>query len=163
MRRSPIEMAMVGLLVVVLAAIALPNFVDFRSEAKDAQARKSIRILRAALASATSAIQLKGDPHTLAPRYPSVNELRSNEFESLHPQLVGTNLLDPSTGIPPNPWSREGDDPKTLHDCSGLERGAVLTEEARQNFGWCYNPESGEVWANSTRNGASAGSTENTF
>ena len=57
-----IELVMVILLLAILAAIAIPNFIDFRTDAKNSATSGAIGALRAAIVVATSAIDLKEDP-----------------------------------------------------------------------------------------------------
>jgi len=152
-----IEIVMVILLVGILAAVAIPQFVDFRKEAKDAAMEGGLGSLRAGLAIATSSIALKEDPSKAPPAYPTLTELQGNAFlAASHPILSGKAIADPSQGIPPNPWSKTN----SIFDCTGLAKGTLLAVPDNDS-GWCYNPTNGQVWANSDLNGGPK--TENNY
>lgn len=155
-----IEIVMVILLVAILAAVAIPQFVDFRKEAKDSATTGSLGALRGAISIAVSAIALKENPATNPPAYPTLAELQANAFiaaaPNLHPVLAGKAIADPSQGVPPNAWTSTS----TVQNCTGLAKGTLLAAPNNDN-GWCYNATNGQLWANSDLNGGPT--TENNF
>lgn len=164
-----IELVMVILLLAILAAVAIPNFIDFRSDARNAATNGGLGAFRTAIAVATSAIALREDPTIgTLPKYPNISEMWANAFLSVspnsHPVLAAanTNIMDPAEGFPPNPWTVSGSPPNTynsIFDCTGLSKGQILT--ASPNEGWCYASPTGYFWANSDVNKAAV--TENEF
>ncbi len=160
-----IELVMVILLLAILAAIAVPNFIDFRSDAKNGATHKGLGVLRAGITVASAAIALKEDPTLPSPKYPLLEEVKKNVFGSAHPNLNGTAIFDPATGIPRNPWTlptlptAEG---SQVFAC-GSEKAQILTTPGQESRGWCYNETTGEIWANSALNRAGKGSTENFY
>lgn len=161
-----IELVMVILLLAILAAVAIPNFIDFRSDAKNAATHGGVGAFRSAIAIATAAIALREDP-TLGnlPKYPSITEMWGNQFlaasPSSHPVLAGTNIMDPAQGYPKNPWTLSTVplvDFNSIYDCSAVtpKAAGVVTSGSDQR-GWCYSGGvTGEFWANSNLNGCPA-------
>lgn len=160
-----IELVMVILLVGILAAVAIPEFVDFRTDAKNAATQGALGGMRAAVAVARAAIALRED--ATAPQYPVITEMQGNAFNASHPVLLAasTTILDKSAGIPKNPWTLStlpAAHFNSIADCTGISQAALLGTPA-DDRGWCYNPTNGNVWANSHKNKAAAAATENTF
>ena len=157
-----IELVMVILLLSILAAVAIPNFIDFRTEAKNAATHGAVGAMRSAIAVATAAIALKEDVSLNTPKYPTLLEFQTNSFNGSHPVLsalstVNRKILDDAAGIPRNPWSLSTvplSQINTVWDCGTLTKTFVRSTADEQNFGWCYNQTTGQVWANSKRNQA---------
>jgi MSHA pilin protein MshA len=159
-----IELVMVILLIGILAAVAIPEFVDFRTDAKNAATQGALGGMRAAVAVGRAAIALRED--TTAPAYPVITEMRTNAYNASHPVLLAaaTTIMDKSAGIPKNPWTLStlpAAHYSSIADCTGLAQGVVLDTPA-DDRGWCYNPTDGTVWANSHKN-KGVDATENTF
>lgn len=162
-----IELVMVILLISVLAAVALPNFFDFRTDARNAATNGALGGLRSAVAIVRAAIALRESSAT-ASAYPSVAEMNGNALTTAatHPVLNGTPIMDISAGIPQNPWTLSTVPTvswSTIWDCSALAKGLLDSTSGHINVGWCYNATNGQLWANSAKNGGAAGSTENAF
>ena len=161
---------MVILLLAILAAIAIPNFIDFRSDAKNGATYGALGELRAALAIATAAIQLREDPTIPTPKYPTWLEASQNRYNGSHPVLTGTDIMDYANGTPKNPWSLStmlNAFHSTIIDClSGALSNSKSNVNSSTGFdyrGWCYRQTSGEIWANSNLNGGGANKTENAY
>jgi len=163
-----IELVMVILLLGILAAIAIPNFIDFRTDAKNAAVQGGLGTLRAGIAIAVAAIQLREDPTTNPLKYPSWAEMAANKYLAVdHPVLFsqGEFILDSGSGIPKNPWTLStlpAADFTSIADCTGLTKSDVLDTPA-DDRGWCYNPTNGNIWANSHKNLSLTAQTENSF
>lgn len=160
-----IELVMVILLLSILAAIAIPNFIDFRTDAKNASALGAIGAFRSALAIATASIQLKEDPTIPTPKYPTLDEMQKNSFTSSHPILSGTFIMDPATGIPKNPWSLStlnATNMSSIVACGGVKPNIGSTTGLDYR-GWCYRETAGEIWANSNLNQQAVTKTENYY
>lgn len=162
-----IELVMVILLLAILAAIAIPNFIDFRTEAKNAATHGGLGAIRAAVAVATAAIALKEDPANLTPKYPTATEMQANAYDASHPVLsalssVNRKILDDAEGIPRNPWTLQTvpiAQQASIWDCTTLNTKSFLRSAADESdFGWCYNTTTGQIWANSDKNAATAAS-----
>jgi len=155
-----IELVMVMLLLAILAAVAIPNFIDFRTEAKNSATHGALGALRSAIAVATAAIVLKEDVANTTPKYPTILEMQANSFNSSHPILsaystVNRKILDDAEGVPRNPWSLSTIPItliNTIWDCGSITKTYVRSTAAEQNFGWCYNENTGQIWANTKRN-----------
>lgn len=156
---------MVILLLAILAAIAIPNFIDFRTDAKNATTYGALGSLRAAIAIGMASIQLKEDPTIPSPKYPTILEMQANRFDVSHPNLSATAIQDPAQGIPANPWSISTLAPQfknSFQPCT-IAKSIVLSVSGEDKRGWCYRETAGEVWANSDLNGGGVGKTENTY
>lgn len=165
-----IELVMVILLLSILAAVAIPNFQDMRTEARDAAVKAALGGVRSAVAVARATIALKEDVGT--PAYPTLLELQSNIYLGSHPILsaiattANKRVMDGASGIPVNPWSMTTiplTQQSSVIDCSTLAKGNIRSATGITEFGWCYNQTSGEFWANSDRNAATAGNRECNF
>lgn len=160
-----IELVMVILLLSILAAIAIPNFIDFRTDAKNAATQGAIGAFRSAISIATASIQLKEDPTIPTPKYPTLDEMQKNSFTSSHPVLSGTWIMDPAIGIPKNPWSLSTlntTNMSSILNCGGSKPNVGSTSGLDYR-GWCYKETSGEIWANSNLNQQSVNKTENYY
>lgn len=156
---------MVILLVSILAAMAIPEFVDMRRDARNSATQGALGGLRSALSIARAAIALRED--TTAPSYPVVTELRTNAYNASHPILLASSsvIMGRTAGIPKNPWTLSTLPVahfSSIADCTGITQGVQLATPA-DDRGWCYNPTNGQIWANSNENGVAAGATENTY
>ena len=159
-----IELVMVILLLSILAAIAIPNFIDFRTDAKNATTYGALGAIRSAIAISLASIQVKEDPTVPSPKYPTLLEMEANAFTSSHPNLSNTAILDPTSGVPANPWTvSTALTPyrNSIIDC-GTSKPAITAANADASHGWCYKETSGEIWANSNLNGGGT-KTENTY
>ncbi len=160
-----VELVMVILLLSILAAVAIPNFIDFRTDAKNASAQGSVGALRSAISISLAAIQLKEDPTVPTPKYPTILEMASNAFTLSHPVLSGTFIMSPSSGIPKNPWSLSTVAPlfqTSVLNCN-VTKTLIFSTTALDFRGWCYRETTGEIWANSNLNSGTANKTENAY
>jgi len=156
-----IELIMVVGLLVILAAIAIPNFIDFRKDAKNSTTQAALGTLRSAVVIASASIQLKEDPSKPTSKFPTFEEMKANSFSDAHPVLKGNIIVEGPNGIPKNPWTQAtlpASQANKIFNCPGPKGTPHPTET---NQGWCYLESTGEVWANSNLNGDS--SAENTF
>ncbi len=148
-----IELIMVVGLLVILAAIAIPNFIDFRKEAKNSSTQAALGVLRSAVVIAAASIQLKEDPSNPTPKFPTFEEMQKNSFLDAHPVLKGNKIIEGANGVPKNPWTQAT--LPTIHFNKILNcpapKGSTHPIETHQ--GWCYLESTGEIWANSYLNG----------
>lgn len=159
-----IELVMVILLLAILAAIAIPNFIDFRTEAKNAATHGALGAMRAAVAVATAAIALKEDPAGATPKYPTILEMQGNTYTGSHPVLnalssVNKKILDDADGVPRNPWTLSTvplSQANSIWDCAAMTKTFLRSATDETDLGWCYNGATGQVWPNSDKNGATA-------
>jgi len=165
-----IELVMVVMLLALLAAVAIPNFQDLRTDARNAAVKGALGGIRTAVAIARATIALKED--VAAPAYPTVLEMQANVFLGSHPVLsaIATTatkrIVDGGSGMPANPWSLTTvplTQQASIFNCATLAKSIVRSLAGQTDFGWCYNQTTGEFWANSDRNSGTAGSRENNF
>ena len=112
----------------ILAAVVMPVYLDYKSDAKKAACKGSLGAMRAAIFNyhAWKATNSGGG----RAMYPSIAQLGT----------VGTVLQDT---MPDNPYDTDGTR-NNIVDGTGVEKGAVTGAPG----GWCYNPSNGQIWAN---------------
>ncbi len=150
---------MVILLVAILSAVAIPQFINFQVEAKDAATSSSIGALRVGIVNQAAQMALRCA--AVAGAWPTALSLAANNITSgagatctvaqvpvsAERQFVGTPTL------PGNPWGATKS--SAVVDCTagnciqndGLACGGAAYNAASD--GWCYNPANGQIWANS--------------
>ena len=128
-----IELIIVLVLIGILAAVAIPRFVDLTSEAEEASLRGTLGNVRSAV-TIFRAEQLATNPGGTG--WPTVVQMTT----------LGSVLTNP---MPPNPRKTGGTaDPDGVRDGTGDAMGDVSGDE-----GWAYDPTSGNFWANSSTDG----------
>ncbi len=163
-----VEILMVLLLVGILAAVAVTQFSNYTTEAKNAALKSDLQIMRQAIATQFSQMRLRcGVTSSI---YPPVDTLTANDITggatppctAAQVTLV-TDRRFTASGMPPNPWGpaqsttvtaclTTGCTTKATLNCAGSARSAA-------DDGWCYNVSTGDIWANSARNDGGAGTT----
>lgn len=143
-----IEIVIVIMLLGIIAIVAIPQFIDMRTEARDEASKAAVAAFRSSVSIVVGAIAVKENPN-LSPRvYPTYTEFNGNQLLAAapgnHAKLAGTAILDKASGFPINPWTTTA----TIHDCDGEAKGTLL-DAPNADDGWCYNMTTGEVWANS--------------
>lgn len=79
-----IKPVVVILQVGILAGIVIPNFIDFRTDAKNAATLEALGITRSTVTIGVSAIPLQEDPTNKTPTYPTSLEMQGNAFDGSH-------------------------------------------------------------------------------
>jgi prepilin-type N-terminal cleavage/methylation domain-containing protein len=143
-----VEIVVVLILIGILATVAVPQFFDARATARDEVTKGTLGGLRSGINVMTAMIALHEVPAAVPAEYPTFAEMSGNlvlaAAPANHAKLAGRAIMDKSQGIPPNPWSNSAE----VYDCTGMAKGALLVAPDNDK-GWCYNPTTGEVWANS--------------
>ncbi|MFO0972970.1 MAG: prepilin-type N-terminal cleavage/methylation domain-containing protein [Phycisphaerae bacterium] len=130
-----IELVTVIVILGILAAVALPAYLDYRTDAKKAACKGALGALRAGVANFYAHSVTETGGGTLA--YPTAAQLAA----------VGTVMVD---GVPENPF--DTDSTKNNVVTSTSTKGTV----SGSSGGWCYNETNGQVWANTNVNGENA-------
>lgn len=128
-----VELVVVIIVLGILAAVAVPKFMDFTTDARDAAFRSSVNSVRSAVANYYAYAATPSGGGTA--KYPSLKELTTEG-------VVMTGV------IPDNPYST-GDDKNKVR--AGKTKGTTVTKGTKG--GWCYKASSGEFWAD-TNSGA---------
>lgn len=153
-----VEILMVLVLISVLAAVAVNAFINFRTEARDAALQANLAALRAGINAQYAQMQLRCD--TAPGVFPATADLIANDITNggstctVGMVTIASERNFVQGGIPNNPW----DSPltNTITDCS-TAGGAACTRgdatfcdgTATATEAWCYNPNTGEIWADS--------------
>lgn len=128
-----VELVVVIIVLGILAAVAIPKFVDFTADAKDSAMKGSLGGVRSAISSSYAYSATPSGGGVIA--YPTLVELTTN----------GTVMAQ---GIPDNPYST-GTSKNTV--VAGTTKGTAVTSGT--TGGWCYKVATGEFWAD-TASGA---------
>lgn len=151
---------MVILLVSILAAVSLPQFINYGTEAKDAATKSALGSLRTAINNQYLNMTLRcGTSGT----YPTLAQLNANDITTggtpcttaMIPTATNRQFVMGGT-LPDNPWGG-GATKNVAVACSGAGTGCNQTDATNcagnaytaADTGWCYNPATGKIWANS--------------
>jgi prepilin-type N-terminal cleavage/methylation domain-containing protein len=169
-----IELLMVILLIAILAAVAIPQFIDFRTEARNAAANNALATIRTGIALQYGNMRARCDtaaPFVTAGAWPTVAQINANDITTGNDPCTAAEITTAAErafvagpNLPENPWSVAPGTAaaRTVTACAGLGcdpvannvdcAGAAWDDNA--NNGWCYNVATGRVWANTSRNPA---------
>jgi len=125
-----IELVIIIVILGILAAVAIPKYTDFSSEAKEAAARGSLGAFRSGISIWYANQAVKNG----SPDWPPAESLR----------VVGV-VMDQS--IPRNPYQEDNLAPDSI--VTGTIKGTVVGNRG----GWVYNDSTGEIWMNTNING----------
>jgi prepilin-type N-terminal cleavage/methylation domain-containing protein len=158
-----IEILMVVMLVSILAAVSIPQFIDFRVDAKDAAAQSALGSLRTALTNQYAQIAVRCG----AAAWPTAVQLNANDVTSgagapcttTQITVVANRAFMGTSQLPDNPWSGSAvtaANKRNVATCAGTGCNSPPTVNCAGNAysatadgGWCYNPANGKIWANS--------------
>ena len=121
-----IELVIIIVILGILAAVAVPKYQDWSSNAKEAACRGALGGLRSGIAIFYANAALAG---TAA--YPAVSDMNT----------VGTVM---SGSNPKNPYVASTSAPDSF--VTGVTAGTVVGVRG----GWAYKPTTGEIWSNVT-------------
>ncbi|MBX3395187.1 MAG: prepilin-type N-terminal cleavage/methylation domain-containing protein [Phycisphaerae bacterium] len=123
-----IELVTVIVIIGILSVVAVPMFLDYKIDAMKSTCKGAVGAMRAGIANfrAWSTTDAGG----AVARFPTITEL----------ETAGTILRD---GVPDNPFDG-GATKNNVVDATGETSGTIVGSDG----GWCYNPDTGEVWAN---------------
>ncbi len=158
-----IEILMVVLLVGILSAVAIPQFISFQTEARNAATSGNLGAMRSAIA--IQYAQMLTRCGTAPGVYPDVASINANDIADGNStctspaQVPATDVGFISGGIPANPWGGVAT-VITCVNCDPLDDdpATITTACDGVNFtgGWCYDSSNGRIWADSALNGAAA-------
>ncbi len=127
-----IELVTVIVILGILSAVALPVYLDYRTDAKTAACKGALGGVRAAIANyyAKSATESGGG----VLKYPALTDLST----------IGNVMIDT---LPDNPF--DTDSTKNNVAASSAAKGTVSGSAG----GWLYNSANGQFWANTNTSG----------
>lgn len=121
-----IELVTVIVILGILSAVALPIYLDYRTDARVAACKGSLGGIRAGIANYYAFSATTAGGGTLA--FPTLVQLTA----------VGTVMSDT---IPDNPYDTDGTP-------NNVEASAAAKGTVGSNGGWAYNDANGQFWAN---------------
>lgn len=121
-----IELVTVIVILGILSAVALPIYLDYRTDARAAACKGILGGVRAGIANAYAYSATTAGGGVLA--YPTLVELTT----------VGTVMQD---DMPDNPYDTDGTP-------NNVEASAAAKGTVGANGGWAYNVANGQFWAN---------------
>ena len=203
-----IEMLIVILITAIMAAVAIPQFMDYRREARDAKTNMYLGAIREGINMQYAQMKARCYSNTgeaFEQPYPLAADIEANDVTTTG-QATSANdadgcdqadIVDPrerrfvaSDNLPGNPWSRgtaaqDGNgaasgtaqpmkENATVTSCTpattqlakdgGCARDCTPCDNtANYTGGWCYNPATGEIWADSYNNGGITDTTDPDF
>lgn len=132
-----IELVIVIAVIGILAAVAIPRFIDFSGDAKEAAAKGALGGVRSAIAISYSHSATPSGGGTAT--YPTLSDLTT----------PGTVMAE---AIPDNPYSTSAVKNKVI---AGTVKGTPVTSGT--TGGWCYNAATGQFWADTASGAGEAG------
>ena len=175
-----IELLMVMLVIGILAAVGITQFINFGKDAREAALKSNLQILRNAIAAQAGMMRTRCS--AVGNAYPLVQNLNNNDITTstgaagagppcTTAQVGSVNdQLFVVGGIPINPWS----DPLaagTANIVAQCDAACLLALNAKATTpcevgkprnlatasGWCYDVNTGAIWANSQNNSGTPG------
>ncbi len=158
-----IELLMVVLVIGILAAIGVTQFVDFAKDSRNATLKANLQVLRRAISAQNGMMRLRcGVQSASFPPYAnlSANDITDSGTPCSTSQVSAPDHAFVSGGIPDNPWTASADDPNQIHNDCTLA-GRLLSSGSAG--GWCYDEGTGTIWANTQANAGDGTGDENTY
>lgn len=125
-----IELVIIIAVLGIIAAVAIPKYVDMISDAKESACKGALGGLRSAISIYYANAALKTGTAT----WPPMDSIRT----------VGVVMAQ---SIPPNPYQTSANAPDSI--VTGVTKGTIVGTRG----GWAYNPSSGEIWPNTSTAG----------
>ncbi len=161
-------MLMVIIIVAILSAVAIPQFINFQKDAKNAATSAALGALRSAIQIQYAQTAARCAPTTLA--YPDADAIDANDITGgATPDCTVGEVATAAErkfiagGIPVNPWGTTPANSVTAcTNCDPSVFSTVVTtscDGVAYTGGWCYNVTNGAIWADSANNGGTVGGT----
>jgi prepilin-type N-terminal cleavage/methylation domain-containing protein len=154
-----IELLMVIMLIAILGAVALPQFLDFRTEGRIAATQSTISAIRSGIKLQYSQMILRCNGASGV--FPTLARLASNDIRGAGAGTcaagsvpAGEEKFIDMAAIPTNDMSGVGDvtgvtyaASATITACNAAASPAAQCAQANAAGGWCYHESSGSFWA----------------
>ena len=125
-----IELVIIIAVLGIIAAVAIPKYVDMISDAKESACKGALGGLRSGISIYYANTALKTGSAT----WPDIDSM----------QTVGVVMAQ---GLPPNPYQVDANAPDSI--VTGVTKGTIVGTRG----GWAYKPSSGEIWPNTSTAG----------
>jgi len=167
-----IEMIIVILVSAILASIAIPEFIDYRLEAKNAKTQQFLGAMRSGIANQYSQQVLRCEGKS--GEWPKVESITANDVTigsgayctTAEVPVPAERKFISANEIPSNPWGPPGSAANFITACVGtgcVRCNAAGCNNSAESGGWCFNESSGDFWADSSNNGGVPGAEECNF
>jgi MSHA pilin protein MshA len=124
-----IELVIVIVILGILAAVAIPKFIDLTTQAKQSSCKGALGGVRSGVA----IFYANKAATTGTATWPTLDELK------------GTAVM--AQGMPANPYYTNSSEAVDVTDGAGKTKGDTVGSSA----GWVYNSSTGEFWSNTTQ------------
>ncbi len=158
-----IEILMVVILVAIMALVAIPQFLDFQTESKNAALKGALGAIRTGIANQKANMIMRcGAAGDAWPAFTDVfsNSIVASDCTVGQVPTVGDRAFV-SGNYPVNPWSNIPTSAEATTVVTAVA-GAIADHSIGCDGltlaqGWCYDPASGDFWADSQNNAGAAG------
>jgi MSHA pilin protein MshA len=123
-----VELVIIIVVLGIIAAVAVPKYLDITSEAKESSCKASLGALRSGISIWYAREAARGND----PTYPPIDSLRTVNV-----------VMD--RAIPENPYQTDAPDSIV----TGVTKGTVVGTRG----GWAYRELTGEIWPNTSGSG----------
>jgi len=151
-----IELLMVILIIAILALMAITQFANYTKDARDASLKSNLQVIRRGIQTQYGQMRLRCNVRDAS--WPAVANLTNNNITNASspcttaqvPEVA--NQVFVNNGIPANPWQKNSSSTVAVVADTTVTIRALCTDSTA---GWCYNPGTGDIWANSAENDGS--------
>jgi prepilin-type N-terminal cleavage/methylation domain-containing protein len=152
-----IEIIMVMVVVAIMAAVAIPQFINYKTEAKDAKTQMYLGALRSGISNQMAQMMLRCG--ATSGTWPPTADLAANSI--ITSACTGGQVISAAerkfitdTALPIMPWGTVN----SVVDCSVGDGGGAGSctralngcDTGGDTNKWCYNPATGDIWADTT-------------
>jgi type IV pilus assembly protein PilA len=151
-----IELLMVILVIGILAAIGVTQFIDFAKDSRNSSLKSNLQVMRRAVSAQNGMMRLRCG--VLTTSFPPLANITANSITDGGSPCTTTQVAAPdnvfvSGGIPVNPWSADvANNGNTIFTGTWDTNPATRSTCDASENGWCYDVDTGNVWANSQSN-----------
>jgi|GEM_PF-803042 len=163
-----IELLMVILVIGILAAIGITQFVDFAKDSRNSALKANLQVLRRGISAQNGMMRIRCGVQSAS--FPPLANVQANDISNGDTPCLASVVTTPdnsfvSGGLPENPWSANPGSANASAVYDGTS-GYSATPSSRDTCdsgydGWCYDEATGTIWANSKRNDGANSNTGN--
>lgn len=135
-----IELIMVIVIIGIVAVVAIPKFINLRTDAKKANVAGSVGALRSGISIMHGVINI--NDNAAEGDFPTLTEMSANLMSRMG-GAVTSPIIANEPQAPVNLFDYDGT-PNNIVNATGYSKSTIIGTSG----GWAYNPARGEIWAN---------------